>query len=197
MAEIEREGGCGCGAVRYRVEGEPIFVNNCHCRLCQQQTGSTSVVNAFFESERVTLLQGELRDHTVAAGSGGPHVIRRCAECGAALWSHYPRLGKLGTGLRVGTLDDPGAWRPDAVIFTESRMPWVALPDGIPAFETVYNQFELLSAERVARLRSDDRAAQGGRGLVRRAQAEGPYNASARTPLPSGPSSMRSMTSRP
>ena len=50
MADAIREGGCGCGHVRYRVEGEPIFVNNCHCRLCQRQTGSTSVVNAFFES---------------------------------------------------------------------------------------------------------------------------------------------------
>src|SRR6187399_1383660 len=122
MTETTRQGGCGCGHVRYQVEGEPIFVNNCHCRLCQQQTGSTSVVNAFFETERVTLLQGELRDHTVTAGGGGPHLIRRCAECGAALWSIYPRLGKLGTGLRVGTMDDPGAWRPDAVIFTESKM---------------------------------------------------------------------------
>src|SRR6187551_3379382 len=61
MAETVREGGCGCGHVRYRVEGEPIFVKNCHCRQCQQQTGSTSVVNAFFESERITPLQGELR----------------------------------------------------------------------------------------------------------------------------------------
>ena len=151
MTEV-REGGCGCGAVRYRVEGDPIFVNNCHCRLCQRQTGSTSVVNAFFESERITLLRGKLTDHAVKAGSGGPHVIRRCAECGSALWSHYPRLGSLGAGLRVGTLDDPGAFRPDAVIFTENKMPWVALPEGIPAFETVYNQFELLPPERVARL---------------------------------------------
>ena len=58
MGEKRREGGCGCGHVRYRVEGEPIFVNNCHCRLCQQQTGSTSVVNAFFETERVTVSAG-------------------------------------------------------------------------------------------------------------------------------------------
>ena len=65
MTDTMREGGCGCGHVRYRVEGEPIFVNNCHCRLCQQQTGSTSVVNAFFESERITLSQGDLTDHTV------------------------------------------------------------------------------------------------------------------------------------
>lgn len=151
MSEV-REGGCGCGAVRYSVQGEPIFVNNCHCRLCQRQTGSTSVVNAFFESERIELLEGALSDHTVPAGSGGPHVIRRCARCGTALWSHYPRLGKLGAGLRVGTLDDPGALHPDAVIFTKSKMPWVALPEDIPAFETVYNPFELLPAERLARL---------------------------------------------
>jgi hypothetical protein len=63
-------------------------------------------------------------------------------------------LGKLGIGLRVGTLDDPGAWRPDAVIFTESRMPWVTLPEGIPAFETVYDQFELLPRERGERLQA-------------------------------------------
>lgn len=149
-----RKGGCGCGHVRYGVEGEPIFVNNCHCRLCQRQTGSTSVVNAFFESEAVTLLEGELTEHEVAAGSGGPHIICRCSQCGSALWSHYPRLGRLGLGLRVGTMDDPGAFTPDAVIFAENKMPWVALPQDIPAFETVYNPFELLPAERVDRLQA-------------------------------------------
>jgi hypothetical protein len=152
MTDVVREGGCGCGHVRYRVEGEPIFVNNCHCHLCQRQTGSTSVVNAFFESERVTLLEGALTDHMVAAGSGGSHVIRRCAQCGTAIWSHYPRLGALGTGLRVGTLDDPGAWQPDAVIFTESKMPWVALPEGVPAFERSYDFRAVLAPDKVERL---------------------------------------------
>lgn len=151
MAEV-REGGCGCGAVRYRVEGGPIFVNNCHCRLCQRQTGSTSVVNAFFESERITVLSGELAEATFTAGGGGEHVVRRCAGCGTALFSHYPRVGRLGTGIRVGSLDDPGAFRPDAVVFTESRMPWVALPEGIPAFEAYYSPPDLLPPERFERL---------------------------------------------
>ncbi|MEO6386888.1 MAG: GFA family protein [Croceibacterium sp.] len=153
MADTIHEGGCGCGQVRYRVEGEPIFVNNCHCRLCQQQTGSTSVVNAFFETERVTLLEGDLREDTVPTGSGGLQVICRCNACGSAVWSHYPRLGRLGTGLRVGTLDDPGAFRPDAVIFTESAMPWVAFPDDIPTFAQTYVFTELLPPERVERLK--------------------------------------------
>lgn len=151
--ERVREGGCGCGHVRYRVQGEPIFVNNCHCRLCQQQTGSTSVVNAFFESERVELLAGALTENTVVAGSGGPHVICRCGECGSALWSHYPRLGRTGAGVRVGTLDDPGSCPPDAVIFTDDAMPWVALPTDIPSFAQTYDFREVLQPDKVVRLK--------------------------------------------
>lgn len=151
MVEI-REGGCGCGAVRYRVQGEPMMVHNCHCRLCQQQTGSTSVVNAFFEADRLTLLRGELTEHELEGGSGRPHTICRCSQCGTALWSYYGRLGRLSLGVRAGTLDDPDSVTPDVVIFTESKMPWVALPEGIPAFERYYDPREVLSPEQVARL---------------------------------------------
>jgi hypothetical protein len=154
MADTMREGGCGCGTVRYRVEGEPIFVNNCHCTLCQHQTGSTSVVNLFFESERVTLLTGQLTCNTVKTGSGGLQEIMRCASCGVAVWSHYPSLGKLGKGIRAGTLDAPGAFRPDAVIFVADAMPWVTLPEGIPTFEGMYDFREVLPPERFARLKA-------------------------------------------
>ena len=150
--ERMREGGCGCGQVRYRVRGEPIVVHNCHCRLCQQQTGSTSVVNAFVEAERIELLQGELREHVVAGGSGNPHTICRCAQCGTALWSHYARLGRLGAGLRAGTLDDPASVTPDVVIFTESKLPWVTLPEGIPAFAQYYDFREVLGEASIQRL---------------------------------------------
>jgi hypothetical protein len=155
-------GGCACGAVRYEIDRAPISVNNCHCRLCQRQTGSTSVVNAFVETAALTLVSGETVRHVVKTGSGGDQVIVRCAECGTALWSHYPRLGELGAGVRVGTLDDPGAVTPDAAIFTADRMPWVTLPEGIPHFETGYNPAELLPPERLARLRAliEQRAAQ-------------------------------------
>ena len=152
MADTHREGACACGQARYRVEGEPIFVNNCHCRLCQRQTGSTSVVNAFFEGERVSVVQGEITEHKLAGGSGRAHTICRCAACGTALWSYYARLGRLSYGVRAGTLDDPGSVTPDVVIFTESRMPWVALPEGIPAFEQYYDFREVLAPDKLDRL---------------------------------------------
>ena len=150
--ERVRQGGCACGDVRYRVEGEPIMVHNCHCRLCQQQTGSTSVVNAFFEADRVTVLHGDITEHELKGGSGRSHVICRCAACGTALWSWYGRLGRLSYGIRAGTLDEPGSVTPDVVIFTESRMPWVALPEGIPTFEQYYDFSEVLPAESFGRL---------------------------------------------
>ena len=152
MGETLREGGCGCGQVRYRIEGEPMMVHNCHCRLCQQQTGSTSVINAFFEGERVSVVQGEITEHKLAGGSGRAHTICRCAACGTALWSYYARLGRLSYGVRAGTLDDPGSVTPDVVIFTESRMPWVALPEGIPAFEQYYDVREVLAPGKLDRL---------------------------------------------
>lgn len=146
------EGGCGCEAVRYRVDRAPIFVNNCHCRQCQQQTGSTSVVNMFVEGEAVTLLTGTVGESRFVAGSGGAHRVVRCAECGTGLWSIYPRLGELGLGIRVGTLDHPAFIIPDAAIFLEEKMPWVTAPVDIPGFARTYVAAELLPPERMERL---------------------------------------------
>lgn len=154
----DREGGCGCGAVRYRVTGEPIMVHNCHCRQCQQQTGSTSVVNAFWESERVAI-SGALEESSFPAGSGGAHIIRRCAACGTSVISHYPRSGRALTAIRVGTLDDPAGVTPDAVVFAAEKLPWVTLPQGIPAFDAFYDYREVLPPERFERLKALSRRA--------------------------------------
>lgn len=150
----EYRGGCACGAARYVVRGEPIFVNNCYCTLCQRQTGSTSVVNGFIEGDAVRLETGALSRHVLKSGSGGDHVIHRCAACGTALWSNLARLGELMLGVRAGTLDDPARWRPDAAIFITSAPPWVTLPEGVPHFETMYVPREFLSPERYARLKA-------------------------------------------
>src|SRR4029078_9810986 len=54
-----REGGCSCGAVRYRLASAPMFVHCCHCLNCQRQTGSAFVINLLMEADRVELLAGE------------------------------------------------------------------------------------------------------------------------------------------
>jgi hypothetical protein len=146
------EGGCACGAVRYRLESEPMFVHCCHCRDCQRQTGSAFVLNALIETDRVTLLAGDPEPVPVPTDSGRPHDVWRCPTCRTAVWSHYSGRAALRF-VRVGTLDDPGALPPDVHIYTRSKLPWVILPEGAPAFEAYYDSRTLWPAASLERRR--------------------------------------------
>lgn len=147
------EGGCACGAVRYRLRSVPMFVNCCHCRDCQRQTGSAFAVNAVYEADRVELLQGVPEPVTLPTESGRPHDVYRCPTCRTALWSDYGRRRVL-LFVRVGTLDDPAALAPDVHIFTRTKLPWVQLPQGLPAVPVYYDVKELWPAESLARRRA-------------------------------------------
>jgi hypothetical protein len=146
-------GGCACGAVRYRLGSAPMFVHCCHCRDCQRQTGSAFVINALIETERIALLAGDPEPVAVPTDSGRPHVIYRCRECRIALWSDYGGRPALRF-VRVGTLDDPAALAPDVHIYTRSKLPWVRLPEGVPAFEAYYDMQALWPAASLERRRA-------------------------------------------
>lgn len=147
------EGGCGCGAVRYRLRGRPMFVHCCHCRDCQRQTGTAFVLNALIEADQVEVLQGETRGSAMPTDSGKPHVVQRCAGCGTAVWSSYGGLEQLRF-VRVGTLDEPGAVPPDVHIYTRSKLPWVVLPEGVRRFEAYYSSRQEWPKESLARRRA-------------------------------------------
>ncbi len=129
-----------------------MFVNCCHCRDCQRQTGSAFVINAIIETERIEMLAGVPEAVTVPTDSGRPHDIHRCPSCRVAVWSDYGRRPAMRF-VRVGTLDDPTALAPGAHIFTRSRLPWVPT-EGAPAFEIYYEMEKQWSAESLARRRA-------------------------------------------
>jgi hypothetical protein len=145
-------GGCFCGAVRYRFTTPPMFVHGCHCKDCQRQTGSAFVINAIIETARIEH-SGELVPVTMQTDSGRPHDIYRCPKCQIAVWSDYGRR-PLIRFVRVGTLDDPTVLPPDVHIFTRSKLPWVGLPENVPAFEVYYDMKKLWPAESLARRRA-------------------------------------------
>ena len=146
-------GGCACGAVRYRLGSAPMFVHCCHCRDCQRQTGSAFVINALIETDRIALLSGDPQPITVPTDSGRTHAIYRCRACQTALWSDYGGRPALRF-VRVGTLDDPATLPPDVHIYTRSKLPWVRLPEGVPAFEVYYDMQALWPAASLARRRA-------------------------------------------
>jgi hypothetical protein len=61
--------------------------------------------------------------------------------------------------VRAGTLDDPTHITPDVHIYTRSKVDWVTLGDGMPAFEVYYEPEEQWPAESLRRLEAAGRRA--------------------------------------
>ena len=122
----------------------------CHCLNCQRQTGSAFVINLLIEADRVELLAGEPRGVEVPCDDGSTQQVLRCPECDVAVWSHYgwPQI----LFVRGGTLDDPASVAPDVHIYTRSKLPWVTLPESVPAFDVYYDSKTLWPAESLARV---------------------------------------------
>ena len=147
------EGGCACGQTRYRLASKPMFVHCCHCRDCQRQTGSAFVINALIETDRIRVISGNPLPVAVPTDSGDGHDIHRCPACQTAMWSDYGGRPALRF-VRVGTLDDPASLPPDVHIYTRSKLPWVGLPAGVPAFAEYYDLKALWPAASQARRRA-------------------------------------------
>lgn len=128
------EGGCSCGFVRYRMAA-PIFVNACHCRMCQRESGSAFAINAMIEVGWVELTgEGapETFDATAATPPGAGSA--RCPRCGVRLWDRHRLMGDNILFIRAGTLDQPELLRPDAHFFVSRKHPWIALPADARSF---------------------------------------------------------------
>ena len=145
------EGGCDCKGVRYRMATKPLFVNCCHCRWCQRESGASFALNAMIESDRLTVLAGTPELVDTPSNSGKGQKIARCPKCRIAVWSHYAGGGSAVSFVRVGTLDNPNALPPDIHIFTASKQPWVVLPAGTPAVPEYYDREKYWPAESLER----------------------------------------------
>lgn len=145
------EGGCTCKAVRYRMESTPLFVNCCHCRWCQRETGASFALNAMIEADRVTNLGAEPEVVHTPSESGLGQKIARCPKCRVAVWSNYAGAGPVVMFVRVGTLDNPDVLPPDIHIFTQSKQPWVVLPAGVPSVPEYYEREQYWPPESLAR----------------------------------------------
>jgi hypothetical protein len=147
---VPREGCCACGEVRYRLTSDPLFVHCCHCLNCQRQTGSAFVINLLIEADRVEVLAGDPQPVDVSRDDGSKQRIYRCPTCQVAVFSEYgwPEL----LFVRGGTLDEPSEVTPDVHIFTKSKLPWITLPESVPAFEVYYDSRALWPAASLERL---------------------------------------------
>lgn len=123
------DGGCLCGAVRYRLEGPPLHADYCHCRMCQRAAGAPVVAWGTWPTDRFTWLQGEPR--TFASSARGERSF--CPSCGTSLTFVDPGDPAL-VDVTLASLDDPAAFAPEDHIWTMSRVRWLDLGDELPRY---------------------------------------------------------------
>jgi hypothetical protein len=122
-----REGRCLCGAVRYRVTGEPIWTAHCHCQSCRRATSAAFATYAGFSRDRFEILAGE-----PAVYRSSPGVERRfCRDCGSPLTYEGERWPDQ-THILVCSLQDPVGVQPTAHVHTDEQLAWLHLADGLP-----------------------------------------------------------------
>lgn len=149
------EGGCTCGAVRYRINRSPLLVHCCHCSWCQRETGTAFALNALVETGAIALLGAAPEVVLTPSLSGKGQKIMRCTTCRVAVWSHYASLDTKLAFVRVGTLDQPALCPPGVHIFTASKQPWVTLSADTSRYEAFYTPDDwahLYGADSMARL---------------------------------------------
>ena len=127
------EGGCICGAVRYRVKAPPLGVYNCHCKDCQRQSGAAYSASMIVRRTDFELLAGETLVFDKRADSGRMVRQHACAVCHTRLFNE-PQGSPDFIVLKPGTLDDSRWAVPIGNIWTESRAPWSAIDPTEPSF---------------------------------------------------------------
>ena len=128
-----RTGGCLCGAVRYASAGEPLFSLLCHCRDCQHQSGSADVAAMRVPATGFRITKGEPKLYVSSSDAGNRVTRAFCPECGCPLFIRVSARLEI-VGLRVGSLDDPSEFRPEADIFVKSAQPWDHMDRDLPKY---------------------------------------------------------------
>jgi len=133
MSQVH-EGGCLCGAVRYRVTGEPVRTSVCHCRKCQARTGSAFGIGAYFREADVEL-RGALTTYEYRSDETRRWLRTQfCPRCGTTVtWT-----AEALTGLRAlagGSFDEPRWLDCQRHVWTRSKQEWVVLPPHAEIFE--------------------------------------------------------------
>ncbi|MDA0220409.1 MAG: GFA family protein [Proteobacteria bacterium] len=121
-------GGCLCGGVRFSYDGAAGPASYCHCVDCRRATGGPFAVSVRLDAARLTVT-GATASHTKASDAGSPITRHFCPACGSPLFTHT--AGAPTAYVKAGAFDDPALVRPALEIWTQSRVPWAQVPEGL------------------------------------------------------------------
>lgn len=127
-------GRCLCGAVTYKVEGEPLVVAQCHCQECRRTSGTGHTMGAMFRADQVEM-QGELGEHKYASSKNSEVTKAFCPKCGSPMFGRNTNAPDHMI-LPLGSMDTTEALEIQVVIFNRDKQHWDALPETTMIFDT-------------------------------------------------------------
>jgi hypothetical protein len=125
------DGGCLCGAVRYRIDRKFLNAINCYCSMCQRAHGGAYSTHVIVKPEQLEWLHGRSEMRTFESSTEAYREF--CSHCGAQLLVHG-QSGDGTLGIPAGTLDNGPALTLLGHMFVIDRVQWCAITDHLPQY---------------------------------------------------------------
>ena len=151
LIEPGQEGGCQCGAIRYRLLRAPVALYACHCKDCQKQSSSAFGLSMWMERDAIEFSGAEPRIYRTHGGSGKEKLCAFCENCGTRIYhAGGATRGAVSETLSIkaGTLDDTSRITPTCHLWTKSAQAWLTplLENGL-CFNTEPDSAKILRGE--------------------------------------------------
>lgn len=117
MSKSIHTGGCQCGAIRFRVEGDLGEASVCHCRMCQKAFGGLYAPLVWVRDTVFTWTRGAPKHFKSS------NVVARgfCSNCGTPLTYEAPD----GVAMAIGAFDHPEQIAPRTQYGVEGKLPYM------------------------------------------------------------------------
>jgi len=115
-------GRCSCGSISFECASDPKFSLMCQCRQCQRITGAGHTAQFAMDSSATTIT-GQVTFYTLTSDDGNTINSAFCGTCGNPIYKTTSMMPEL-IMFHAATLDDPGIYQPQMVVYADSAQPW-------------------------------------------------------------------------
>ena len=126
------KGSCLCGCVTYEIDGEIHNARYCHCTNCRKFSGTAYAAWGLARTDRFVVTSSP--DNVTKYDSGGGLRVF-CTTCGSPLWYEPNGLPQF-RGIPLGAIDDRAVASPTMHVWTQSKVEWASIGDGLPQHPT-------------------------------------------------------------
>ncbi len=129
MSKAPYQGQCLCGVIKYETDSVDQKMGHCHCTMCQKFHGAAFSSYASTSRQNFRWLSGETELSVFQAENGTKRKF--CRRCGSSLIFESADDNGL-TEFALASLDIYPSLRPDAHIYTGTKVDWIEINDDLP-----------------------------------------------------------------